>query len=143
MSINYQQIRQQVRELGASAPERYRQLQNLRQRAGELLATYADDHAPLREKVLRVARSYDPSLRCALPVSEALDAHFPAPALPGEITVLAADGSQINPDRHAEVEFSLINVGAIRVRSGSAASTSPGWTPAMSTKVRPARLPVR
>jgi hypothetical protein len=38
--------------------------------------------------------------------------------MPGPVTFLAADGSQIFPDRHAEVEFSLINVGAIQMRPG-------------------------
>ena len=41
------------------------------------------------------------------------------PTLTAPVTILAADGSQINPDRHAQVEFSLINVGAICTRTGS------------------------
>ncbi len=121
MTINYRQVQEQVRQIGADAPERHRHLQALRQRARELLSACSSDLDALRAKVQYVARNEDASLRCALPVSEALDSHFPAPALPGPVTILAADGSQINPDRHAEVEFSLINVGAIQVRRGSAA----------------------
>jgi hypothetical protein len=34
------------------------------------------------------------------------------------VTLLAADGSQIFPDRHGEVEFSLVNVGAFQMRPG-------------------------
>ena len=34
-------------------------------------------------------------------------------------TLLAADGSQILPDRHAAVQYSLVNVGAIAMQSGS------------------------
>ncbi len=60
-------------------------------------------------------------IHCAAPSpsSEPLNAHFPHPALTAPVTILAADGSQINPDRHAQVEYSLINVGAICTRIGS------------------------
>ena len=34
------------------------------------------------------------------------------------MTLLAADGSQINPDRHASVDYCLVNVGAIKMRHG-------------------------
>jgi hypothetical protein len=56
-----------------------------------------------------------------MPVSEPLDAHYALPQLPAQATVLAADGSQIAPDRHAEVEFGLINVGVICMDYGSPA----------------------
>ena len=75
----------------------------------------------MRVKVQEIVRKYDPSLRCALPAEtgEPLDDHYPLPALPPSATLLAADGSQINYDRHAEVEYSLVNVGAIQMRLGS------------------------
>jgi hypothetical protein len=120
MSLNYQQVRQQVQHLGESAPARYRQLQGLRAHAQELLKNNAREIESLRQKVERVVRNYDNTLRCALPAGEPLDAHYPLPALASPLTVLAADGSQINPDRHAQVEYSLVNVGAICLRLGSA-----------------------
>jgi hypothetical protein len=64
-------------------------------------------------------------LRCALPAdeslgdSEALDGRFPLPPLPDQATILAADGSQIAPDRHAEVAYGLVNLGAIQMHLGS------------------------
>ena len=66
-------------------------------------------------KVQRVVDQYDPSLRCAVPVSEPLDTHLPTPPLPAQATILAADGSQIFMDRHAQVEYGLVNVGAIQM----------------------------
>lgn len=39
--------------------------------------------------------------------------------MPAPVTVIAADGSQIPLDRHAEVEYCLINVGAVRQVMGS------------------------
>jgi len=44
------------------------------------------------------------------------------PPLPDDITILAADGSQINPDRHASVDYFLVNVGAIQMKLGSLAA---------------------
>jgi len=43
-----------------------------------------------------------------------------------EATLIAADGSQINPDRHGAVQFGLINVGAIimKLKSGEAPEIS-------------------
>jgi hypothetical protein len=39
-----------------------------------------------------------------------------------DLTVIAADGSQINPDRHGSIQFSIINVGVImmKLHSGQA-----------------------
>jgi hypothetical protein len=38
--------------------------------------------------------------------------------MPDKITILAADGSQINPDRHAAIDFCLVNVGAVMMTYG-------------------------
>lgn len=54
-----------------------------------------------------------------MPVVEALTISAALPDVPDEMTVLAADGSQISPDRHAEVNFAVVNVGAIQMRRGS------------------------
>ncbi|MGB9641406.1 MAG: DNA double-strand break repair nuclease NurA, partial [Anaerolineales bacterium] len=50
------------------------------------------------------------TLRCAKPITENLDVHIPLPNLDHLPFVLAADGSQILPDRHAAVYYGLINV---------------------------------
>ncbi len=53
-------------------------------------------------------------LRCAIPLTEALDA-VTAPVsgdMPG--CILAADGSQIMPDPHSAVLFGVINIGIIK-----------------------------
>ncbi len=120
MTLNFQQVRQQVQRLGESAPSRYHQLQSLRRQAQALLDDNANANEQLRSKVERIVRTYDNSLRCALPAGEPLDAHITCPELTLPLTILAADGSQINPDRHAAVEYSLVNVGAICTRQGSA-----------------------
>ena len=125
MAINFQQVREQVKTLGENAAGRASQLQELRQRALDLLNNHAGNLEGLRERVRQVAQKHDPNLRCAIPCAaelcrpEPLDGHYPLPDLPEEATVVAADGSQIFPDRQAQVNYCLINVGAIRVRLGS------------------------
>jgi hypothetical protein len=124
MSLDFQQIRQQVVHLGEQVLQRQVRLENLRVHAQSLLGKYAGEISELRQQAQLVVRLYDPALRCALPVSENLNARFPLPALPVEATVLAADGSQIFMDRHAEVQYGLVNAGAIQMRHGSPESPS-------------------
>jgi len=120
MTLDYQQVREQVRQLGENAPGRERERKNRQELALALLHTRAKDVEAIAERVRSVVSKHDLSLRCALPVSEALDASFALPDLPQQATILAADGSQINPDRHAEIEYGLVNVGAIQMRQGTA-----------------------
>ncbi|UCD97788.1 MAG: DNA double-strand break repair nuclease NurA [Chloroflexota bacterium] len=120
MSLDFQSIRQQVMLLGENALEQAGELQNKREQALEILVENAQNLSDLRQKVEMVVRSYDPSLRCALPVAEPLTLASPLPNLPEVATLIAADGSQITPDRHAEVNFALINTGAIQMKFGSA-----------------------
>jgi hypothetical protein len=128
MSLDFQQVQEQVRRLGENAHQHAQHMQELRQHANDLLQHNAHQLAQLRSKVEN-ARQHDPSLRCALPLddpsAEALDAHYPLPPPPAQATLIAADGSQINPDRHAAVNYCLINVGAIRMRYGSSEPPRP------------------
>jgi hypothetical protein len=127
MTINYQQVREQIQQLAENAPLRAQQLAELRAQAEALLHGHALDLERLVQKVGTIVHSYDPNLRCARPVPDSdgaygrLNAHFRLPPTPQQATVLAADGSQIIPDRHAAVYFGLINVGAIQMVSGSSA----------------------
>jgi hypothetical protein len=124
MSLDFQQLYEQVRQLGDGAPARHERLQALRRQAAGLLIQAAADPERLRRKALQAVRS-DPQLRCALPrpqSSESLTGAFPLPELPARGSLIAADGSQINPDRHAEVAYCLVNTGAIQVQLGAAAA---------------------
>jgi len=126
MSVDFQQVRQQVKKLGQDAAQRASQLQELRAQAQSLLTFHAADFAGLHQRVAHIVHTEDPNLRCALPAApeitqpEPLNARFPLPKLSLPATLLAADGSQILPDRHAQVSYCLINVGAIQLRLGQA-----------------------
>jgi NurA domain len=119
MALNFQQVFDRIRAIGLGARARQQTQEALREKARSLLLEWADKTGELNNKLER-ARQADPSLRCAIPLDgERLDAAFPAPAAQKSVTLLAADGSQILPDRHAALQYSLVNVGAIAMQSGS------------------------
>ena len=118
MSLDFQSIQLQVKKLGESAVVRERELGERRELALAILESYAQDLDRLQQKVQDVVRNHDPALRCAVPTHEALTTSASLPNIPEDVTVLAADGSQISPDRHAEVNYAVVNVGAIQMRRG-------------------------
>lgn len=118
MAIDFQQIYERIREIGQSVQERRETLEKRREIARTLFNAYADDMDGLRQKV-DAALQQDAKIRCAYPLEEALDTRVPTPALPMDATLIAADGSQVVPDRHSAVQFGLINVGAIALQLNS------------------------
>lgn len=121
MAIDFQQVYQKIKEIGSKVKERQRDIKLRQILARKLLCDYATDLDGLRYKVGRGLEA-DPNLRCALPVDEPLDFHVAPPDLPASAVLIAADGSQINPDRHMPVQYGLINVGALvyQLSSGQA-----------------------
>jgi hypothetical protein len=69
-------------------------------------------------------------LRCASPGDEPLNTARGVPSLPAELTLAAADGSQIYPDRHGLAFYYAVNIGGIVFRHGS------GQAPSVSTRPR-------
>jgi hypothetical protein len=67
------------------------------------------------------AKAVDANIRCAYPLNETLASRFACPPSDSvkEATLIAADGSQIVPDRHAALQYYVVNVGAIAMRIGS------------------------
>ena len=115
MPIDYQQIYTQIREIGAGARERKKTLEERRALSRNLLASFSAELAVLKTKV-DSAKVVDSNIRCAVPVNEPLASHHPTTDSVIQATLIAADGSQINPDRHAAIQFGLVNVGAIILR---------------------------
>ena len=118
MPIDYQQIYTRIKEIGAGARERRKTLDERRTRARELLSAYASELDLLRSKV-DSAKQADSNIRCAYPINESLASSHPAPDSVSDVTLIAADGSQINPDRHAPIQFCVVNVGAIQMKMNS------------------------
>jgi hypothetical protein len=118
MPIDYQQIYEKIQDIGKGARERKKTLEERRVKARDLLAAFASELDVLRSKV-DSARAVDANIRCAYPLDETLASSHPKPDSVTDATLIAADGSQINPDRHASVQFGLVNVGAITMRLNS------------------------
>jgi hypothetical protein len=127
MPIDYQQIYEKIQEIGKGARERKKTLDERRAKARDLLNAYASELDLLRAKV-DSAKAADANIRCACPLDENLASSFDIQPVSVSPTLIAADGSQINPDRHASVQFGLINVGAIIVKLNS------GETPEIFTE---------
>ena len=121
MALDFQQVRQQVIEMGENAPLRAQYLSEKRQEAMAILEAYASEIVQLQAKV-EAAISANPNVRCAVPKDEYLNHRAGCPNVVEKVTILAADGSQINPDRHASVDYCLVNVGAIQMQVGEAGS---------------------
>lgn len=117
MAIDFQQIYERIKEIGKTVQERQQTLENRRRAARALFEAYANDLDGLSAK-LDSALLLDANIRCAKPLDESLATHLPAPAT-AMGTLIAADGSQVVPDRHAAVQFGLVNVGAIALRLNS------------------------
>lgn len=125
MPINYQEVYSQIQTIGAGAKERRKRKEEAQAQARDLLAFFDSQLDFLRSKV-EAAKAADPNIRCALPLDETLASSHPKPDSVVQATLIAADGSQINPDRHAAVQFGLVNVGAIimKLNSGEAPEIS-------------------
>ncbi|OQY87679.1 MAG: hypothetical protein B6D38_11630 [Anaerolineae bacterium UTCFX1] len=118
MPINYQEVFTQIQSIGAGAKERRKKKEEAQTIAHGLLNAYAAQLDALRSKV-DSAKAIDANLRCAYPLDENLDSSFDVQPVPVSSTLIAADGSQINPDRHAALQYYAINVGAIAMQVGS------------------------
>jgi len=118
MPINYLELPPQIQAYGETAV-RLRQEQMHKLQACRTLLQEFDSRLDELRVVVEEASRQNKGLRCAVPVEEALSTHHPG-ALPAPAcTILAADGSQINPDPHGEELYGLVNVGVFRMQPGS------------------------
>jgi hypothetical protein len=118
MPVNFQEIYQKIQEIGQGARERKKTLEERRAKARALLSAYDKELDTLRS-VVSAAKQTDPNIRCALPLDESLASSYLPPASIEDATLIAADGSQIFPDRHNQVQYYVINVGAISMQVGT------------------------
>jgi hypothetical protein len=121
MPIDYQQIYTKIQEIGKGLRERKQTLEERRAKVWSQLNEFDKELDLLR---LRVddAKRVEPNIRCAYPVDETLLSSYPQPAPVTQTTIIAADGSQILPDRHAAIQYYVINVGALAMQIGSGSS---------------------
>jgi hypothetical protein len=122
MPIDYQQIYTKIQEVGKGLRERRQTLEKRRADVWGLMNAFNLELDLLRSLV-DSARQTDPNVRCAYPLDEALLSACPKPDTATQATLIAADGSQILPDRHAAIQYFVINVGAIAIQIGSGSTS--------------------
>jgi len=83
-------------------------------RAFEELGKWKEDWGTLADKVVRSRTSW-----LVAKISEPLRASYAPPERPKQVTVVAADGSQVYPDRHEISSCYLINIGRIAFHYGT------------------------
>ena len=119
MPVDYLQLMPQAKKLGKAEFARQQRKQQLLVIAMQQLRDKARDAQALSAEVeAQLARSRILP-RCALSTTEALDGTFDPPDSCSNRIILAADGSQINPDRHDAFSIALINIAVITLTPGS------------------------
>jgi hypothetical protein len=121
MSLELNKLTKEVNALGANVAQRLGQLAERLPAAQDELRSIgqADDLLLRKIEAARVHRWAG-----AIPTEEPVDATFPAPPAPARFNAIAADGSQIYPDRHGVALYYLINIGSIVFRAGLAQAPS-------------------
>ena len=115
MTLDFQKVYNEIQKIGATAKDSERALEERQDKAIGLFREFANQPEFLRHLVEK-ALEVDPGIRCALPLTQNLDASHDEPASPEKVTLIAADGSQIAPNRHDQILFGLLNVGAIMLQ---------------------------
>lgn len=118
MPLNYLTLQDQIKKMADSAQQRQHKLVDQLAQCQQVLVDQSNNLFELQKKVEQ-AVSRDKNYRCAVPVNEPLNAHFPVPHISTTCTVLSADGSQITPSAHEAVFYGLVNVGLFIMRPGS------------------------
>ncbi len=118
MPVNYLEIQNQITTFCENVRLRMEALGDVRDRAERLLHEPGVD---LKEAqaILSAESRRNINLRCAIPTEMPFDRVITKPILDSYVPVLAADGSQIIPSRHHQVEFGAINIAAISMLPGS------------------------
>ncbi|WP_397547393.1 DNA double-strand break repair nuclease NurA [Rhodothermus marinus] len=112
--LDFVRLQQQLRGFAAYQQQQRDLLQEKLQAALDAWRQVGDVEALLEE----VDRAR-PSWLVARPLGERLQEQVRVPSRPAQVTVVAADGSQIFPDRHVEPPCFLLNVGRVAFQLGT------------------------
>jgi len=118
MPVNLIEIQKHLSDFANQAKARRAELASREQELMGLIGKYAHQLEAIQTRVERFG-GINERLRCAIPLDEDLDKVAPMPSLPERFTLLASDGSQINPSRHTQVTFGVINVAVLAMTRGS------------------------
>lgn len=113
MTLDLSSLSKQIRQMGDEFRANASEAEDSLRRAVDALRVRAPDFEGLRDKIEK-SRTYWPVAR---PV-EPLDVRHPLPQPFEQYTVIATDGSQIEPDRHRAALCYVLNVGAVLLHYG-------------------------
>ena len=114
MTLEHAALRQQLAEMARQAVQH---AGDQHDRLAEALALLRDRAGAFAELASRAAASQWTPFRAAIP-TEPLDARHPKPTPLSAYTVVAADGSHVDPDRHGPTVCYLLNFGIVTIRYG-------------------------
>ena len=118
MALELNKLTDQVAAMGQAMAARADELAGRASQARELLAAQPEVSEELKRKI-EAARLIDEWRRGCIPLGDRLDERCRPAAQPKTFTLIAADGSQIYPDRHGIAAYYLLNTGAIVLRAGT------------------------
>ena len=118
MALELNKLTDQVAAMGQAMAARADELAGRASQARELLAAQPEVSEELKRKI-EAARRIDEWRRGCLPLGDRLDERCRPAVQPKTFTLIAADGSQIYPDRHGIASYYLLNTGAIVLRAGT------------------------
>lgn len=131
MSLELSKLIGQVEAMGLALAQRQRDGNERVAEARLLLREHGVVTQELLDKIT-AARTSDAWRRGATPLDKALDLRQ-TPAAPARAaTLIAADGSQVYPDRHGSASYFLINTGSIILRQGSGEAPAVNSVPEIS-----------
>lgn len=118
MPVDFTKLLPQIRSFSDHAVTNQSQAEAQLTKLRKLLAAAADD-SDLESKI-RLKLAGKQTIHIALPTDEPITGSFERPKRSRPVgTILAADGSQIVPNRHEEIRFGLINIGLFQTHPGS------------------------
>ena len=118
MPVNFIQVKQALETYTQQVKTQTAMQTGLESELWQLFESSSTQVDKLRSQVHQAAEQTR-RLWCACPTDEALLTHRPCPVLPQTYTIMAADGSQIQPSRHKALPYCVVNVGVIIARMGS------------------------
>ncbi|MBP6472294.1 MAG: DNA double-strand break repair nuclease NurA [Chloroflexi bacterium] len=121
MTLEFERLTADLEQMALTTARRYELRQERLAEALAALETYRTNWTAVSNALTLARKRGDDKLyRSARPFdeNEPLDTAVDAPAPPAQATIIATDGSQIMPDRHAAYLYYLINVGGIVYHHG-------------------------
>jgi len=117
VTLEFDKVVTQVERMGRALAARNVSLDERAGLAWERLQALGDVDAV--QARVQLARDRDAGYRGASLLNEPLNRPYPLPEAPARATIVAADGSQVYPNRHAAALYYLINIGVFVYHHGA------------------------